>query len=185
MKKYLSLVAIFLVFGCAKTITSKVTTFNDNIAPSGKLYYIEPTSEQKRNLAFKTYSSYVVDALAKHNYDRVSSPEKANYIANISYGVNNPVGYVGGDSEHVDTNIEYTSFFKIDFVDKKTKEPIYSSEAKATTNKNNFINTSKCVINAAFIDFPNSNQSIKTRKVTDCYFKSDEDKNLFDRLMKN
>jgi hypothetical protein len=89
-KKMLALAAPIALLGlsaCATGLPTQVSRFQQMPAPQGQTFAVVPAEGEKGGLEFSQYASLVSRHLAQQGYREASSPDGANLIVELDYGV--------------------------------------------------------------------------------------------------
>jgi hypothetical protein len=89
-KKLLVLAAPIALMGlsaCATGLPTQVSRFQAMPVPQGQSFVVVPAEGEKAGLEFAQYASLVSRHLAAQGYREAASPEAANFIVELDYGV--------------------------------------------------------------------------------------------------
>ncbi|MDQ3482322.1 MAG: DUF4136 domain-containing protein [Pseudomonadota bacterium] len=79
--------AAALVSGCATGLPAKVTRYSAMPIPQGQTFYVVPASGQSGGLEFNTFAAMVAQELAAKGYGQAASPQAADMLVKVDYGV--------------------------------------------------------------------------------------------------
>ncbi|MEE4350679.1 MAG: DUF4136 domain-containing protein [Pacificimonas sp.] len=83
--------ALGLLSACATPFTADVSRFQNLPAPSGQTFAIVAADEDKAGgLEFGTYARYVAGELIQEGFTEVASPDSADMVVALDYGVGDP-----------------------------------------------------------------------------------------------
>jgi len=81
------LLATFLA-GCASRVVTSTTTFHgEGHSERGSIAVLPVDDSQERSLEFDSVRAYVLDKLIEKGYSRASNENNAQYVAFITYGI--------------------------------------------------------------------------------------------------
>ena len=82
--------ALLAVAACATPFQAKVSRFQALPPAQGQTFTIRSDNPRLNGgLEFETYANLVAQRLASYGYSRASSPDSANLVVNLDYGVDN------------------------------------------------------------------------------------------------
>lgn len=82
--------ALLLTAGCAQDFKANVSRFQALPAPQGQTFYIVAADPRKRGgIEFSGYAAQVASRLAQQGYTPGTSPDSANLVVSLDYGVDN------------------------------------------------------------------------------------------------
>lgn len=91
--------------GCATGFPAQVSRYQAMPAPAGQTFFVVPMdSRLNGSLEFQRFGSYVAQAMAAQGYAPASSPQTANLIVSVGYGVDQ------GTTEYVADPFGYNSY---------------------------------------------------------------------------
>jgi hypothetical protein len=90
-KKLLAFAAPIALMGlsaCATGLPTQVSRFQAMPVPQGQSFVVVPAEGEKGGLEFSQYASLVSRHLSRLGYSEARSPEAANFVVELDYGVN-------------------------------------------------------------------------------------------------
>ena len=107
---FITTLATLLSSGCGGRFYVGISSIRDSFSNSGIGYFLVPGDENVsiNDVQFREYARYVERALQTKGYNRVSSPEEADLLLALWYGISQPqrssvplFGQTGGGTAHI------------------------------------------------------------------------------------
>lgn len=136
MRKLIILLALMLS-GCVSVETTTTAFFVDTYSPSGSVAVVSEDIGAYNGVEFATYRKQAEAKLTAAGYEVVEDPQKAKYVAMLSYGIDNGTnttisipqyGKTGGATYHSTgsvTGLINNSLYSGQYRSTTVKEPTY------------------------------------------------------------
>lgn len=177
--------ALLTLGACATPFKADVARFQTMPAPQGQTFFVEPADARDRGgLEFAQYAALVGQKLAALGYQPASSPESANLIVSLDYGVDSgrekvyttpgmyrpwgpwgfrsrywwgwhdPFWYDPWDYPEIRSYTYYTSFLTMTINRAGTGQRLFEGKAKARSRTDSLPQLVPNLVEAMFTNFP-------------------------------